>query len=300
MSPFPFMLDLRPHEISVHQLIPFPGTIYYTEPARFGIRIADPKAFESFCYGGLDGNIQFDYLSHGQLRQLLEDTAAALEAAGYVNSDQAGPGTEYIYTTPLSRNSMNVFRPQRSGACSMKLERAPNQLRPTLDQLRLPGFARREVAVPLWWRLKAPMGPGKSTFCHRLARASARPRCLGTDDAWFSDAFKTRMIRDAEWFVSAMFFLSGCWSKCASCRSCPQPLIIMDRSLWSTLAVQGAAQPRTAGYPARHAPAGRRPNPGSRLTLVFDASFETCQSRIARKSGEARLLDDLTANAGVS
>jgi anaerobic magnesium-protoporphyrin IX monomethyl ester cyclase len=107
----PFMLDLRPHEISIHQLIPFPGTIYYTDAARFGIRIADPKAFESFCYGGLDGDIQFDYLSHDQLRQLLEDTAEALEAAGYVSSDKAGPGAEFIYTTPLSRNSMNVFRP---------------------------------------------------------------------------------------------------------------------------------------------------------------------------------------------
>lgn len=105
-----FMLDLRPHEISIHQLIPFPGTIYYTDASRFGIRIANPKAFESFCYGGLDGDIRFDYLSHEQLQQLLEDTAVALEAAGYVNSDQAGPGAEYIYTTPLSRNSMNVFR----------------------------------------------------------------------------------------------------------------------------------------------------------------------------------------------
>jgi hypothetical protein len=109
-----FMLDLRPHEISIHQLIPFPGTIYYNEPARFGIRMANPKAFESFCYGGLDGDIQFDYLSHQQLLQLLEDTAAALEAEGYVNSDQAGPDSEYIYTTPLSRNSMNVFRPATS------------------------------------------------------------------------------------------------------------------------------------------------------------------------------------------
>jgi anaerobic magnesium-protoporphyrin IX monomethyl ester cyclase len=107
----PFMLDLRPHEISIHQLIPFPGTIYYSDAARFGIRIADPKSFESFCYGGLDGDIQFDYLSHDQLRQLLEDTAEALEAAGYVSSDMAEPGAEYIYTTPLSRHSMNVFRP---------------------------------------------------------------------------------------------------------------------------------------------------------------------------------------------
>jgi len=107
----PFMLELRPHEISIHQLIPFPGTIYYSDPGRFGIRLAAPKAFESFCYGGLDGDIRFDYMSHQQLLRLLEDTAGALEAEGYVNSDQAGPGAEYVYTTPLSRNSMNVFRP---------------------------------------------------------------------------------------------------------------------------------------------------------------------------------------------
>jgi len=58
-----FMLELRPHEISIHQLIPFPGTIYYNDPARFGIRIANPTAFESFCYGGLEGDIRFDYLT---------------------------------------------------------------------------------------------------------------------------------------------------------------------------------------------------------------------------------------------
>ena len=111
----PNKLELRPHEISIHQLIPFPGTVYYQQPAQFGIRIADPKAFESFCYGGLDGDIRFDYLSHDQLVKLLEDTAAALESAGYVSSDQAGPDSEFIYTTPLSRNSMNVFRRQAHG-----------------------------------------------------------------------------------------------------------------------------------------------------------------------------------------
>jgi anaerobic magnesium-protoporphyrin IX monomethyl ester cyclase len=105
-----FMLELRPHEISIHQLIPFPGTVYYTDPAQFGIRITNPKAFESFCYGGLEGDIRFDYLSHQELVTLLEDTANSLEAAGYVNSDQADAQSEFIYTTPLSRNSMNVFR----------------------------------------------------------------------------------------------------------------------------------------------------------------------------------------------
>ncbi len=107
-----FMLELRPHEISIHQLIPFPGTVYYSNPAQFGIRIAKPKAFESFCYGGLEGDIRFDYLTHEQLTKLLEDTGAALESAGYVNSDEAEAQAEFIYTTPLSRNSMNVFRPR--------------------------------------------------------------------------------------------------------------------------------------------------------------------------------------------
>ena len=33
------------------------------------------------------------------------------------------------------------------------------------------------------------------------------------------------------------------------------------------------------------------------LTLVLEASFATCQSRIARKTGQARALDELTASA---
>jgi len=120
-----FMLDLRPHEISIHQLIPFPGTPYYTDPDRFGIRIADPKAFESFCYGGLDGGVRFDYLSQAQLGRLLEDTGKALEAAGYISSDQATPDSKYIYTTPLHRLSMNVFAPPSIPADAKVAEPAP-------------------------------------------------------------------------------------------------------------------------------------------------------------------------------
>ena len=58
-----FMRELRPHEISIHQLIPFPGTEYYAHPERHGIRIRDPKDFASFCYGGMGDNVSFDYLS---------------------------------------------------------------------------------------------------------------------------------------------------------------------------------------------------------------------------------------------
>lgn len=105
-----FMLRMRPHEISIHQLIPFPGTPYYQRPAEFGIRIRDPKDFESFCYGGLGSNVSFDYMSPAQLIELLKETAEALEREGYVSSDEATAADQFIYTTPLNRNSMTVFR----------------------------------------------------------------------------------------------------------------------------------------------------------------------------------------------
>ena len=105
-----FMLEMRPHEISVHQLIPFPGTPYYESPEQYGIRIRDKFDFESFCYGGISDNIQFDYLTAEQLVDLYNETAEQLELAGYVPSDKAKHSDEYIYSTPINKNFMPVFR----------------------------------------------------------------------------------------------------------------------------------------------------------------------------------------------
>jgi len=104
------MLRMRPHEISIHQLIPFPGTAYYSRPQDFGIRIKNPKDFESFCYGGIGDNISFDYMSPSELIALLEETANALEREGYVSSDIATTENEFVYSSPLHQNSMNVFK----------------------------------------------------------------------------------------------------------------------------------------------------------------------------------------------
>ena len=35
-----FMCELRPHEISIHQFIPFPGTEYYRRPGDYGLRLS--------------------------------------------------------------------------------------------------------------------------------------------------------------------------------------------------------------------------------------------------------------------
>lgn len=173
-------------------------------------------------------------------------------------------------------------------------DQEPHRL--ALESLRLPPFASRDASRPFVVALEGANGAGKTTVCQLVSHSLAAPACLGTDEAWFSDSFKIRMIRDAEWFASAMFFLSGCFEQMRVLRDRPEALVIMDRSLWSTLAVHGAGSPqRLDALLAMLGPiAGEIRVPD--LTLVLQASFETCQSRIAHKSGTARLLDGLTAN----
>jgi thymidylate kinase len=163
--------------------------------------------------------------------------------------------------------------------------------------MRLPRFAGREASRPFVVALEGANGAGKTTLCPLLSRKLAAPACLGTDEAWFSDSFKTRMIRDAEWFASAMFFLSGCFEQMRLLRGRPDPLVIMDRSLWSTFAVHGAESPeRLKALLAMLRPIAPQIHVPD-FTLVLEAGFKTCQSRIARKTGAARLLDNLTATA---
>jgi thymidylate kinase len=160
--------------------------------------------------------------------------------------------------------------------------------------LRLPPFAPARTG-PRIVAIEGPNGAGKTTLSWALSRKLGVPWCLGTDEAWAADNLKVRMIRDAEWFASAMFFLSGCFEQTRLLRQRSDPSIIMDRSLWSTLAVHaatGAARLRVLVDMLRpiaaevHIP---------HLTIVLEASFSTCQSRIANKTGTARALDQLTA-----
>jgi thymidylate kinase len=167
--------------------------------------------------------------------------------------------------------------------------------RRALDRLALPRFAARESCGPTIVALEGANGSGKSTLCRALAGSLGALRCLGTDEAWFAEPFKVRMIRDAEWPASAMFFLSGCLEQMRVLRERSEPLVIMDRCLWSTLAVHAATSvDRIEALLAMLSPVAREIRVPD-LTIVLDASFATCQARIARKTGTARALDELTA-----
>ena len=164
-----------------------------------------------------------------------------------------------------------------------------------LASLDLPPFGGQIASGPAVVAIEGPNGAGKTTLSHALTNPLGAFWCLGTDEAWFSESLKVRMIRDADWHASAMFFLSGCFEQTRMLRNRTERLAIMDRCLWSTLAVHAAESPdrlpTLLAMLRPIAPLIQVPT----LTLVLEASFATCQSRIAAKSGTARVLDELTA-----
>jgi thymidylate kinase len=166
-----------------------------------------------------------------------------------------------------------------------------------IQALSLPKFRERAASGPVVVAIEGPNGAGKTTLSWALSRRLGVPWCLGTDEAWFAEPLKVRMIRDAEWHASAMFFLSGCFEQLRLLRNRTDQLVIMDRCLWSTLAVHAAEScDRLEAVIAMLRPiAGEIQVPN--CTIVLEASFATCQSRISNKSGTARALDELTATA---
>jgi len=153
----------------------------------------------------------------------------------------------------------------------------------------------RSLAAPLGHprvvAIEGPNGAGKSHLCRMLCERLGLPALRGVPAAWEEPATKLRMIRDADWLASAMYFLSGVIesSREAACGS--EDLKIMDRSLWSTLAIHYAADPDRLEVlmPLLGLAAGRVKVPD--LTIVLEASPATCAQRIARKSATEQGYD---------
>jgi thymidylate kinase len=179
----------------------------------------------------------------------------------------------------------------------MPAESGQAALASELIESSLPRFRQEPAPRPFIVAIEGPNGAGKTTLSWALSRKLGVPWCLGTDEAWFAEPLKVRMIRDAEWHASAMFFLSGCFEQTRLLANRSDRLVIMDRCLWSTLAVHAAeSSSRLQALIAMLQPIAdqiRIPQ----MTLVLEASFDTCQSRISLKSGTARALDQLTATA---
>ncbi|MGA2032723.1 MAG: pyruvate kinase [Thermoguttaceae bacterium] len=139
--------------------------------------------------------------------------------------------------------------------------------------------------------IEGPNGAGKTCLCQALGQRLGLPQLRGVPAAWEEPALKLHMIRDADWLASAMYFLSGVIEAARDIPAGGAKLMVMDRSLWSTLAVHYAHDPerleRLLSLLELAADRLRVPD----LTIVLEASPATCSARIAGKSGQERQWD---------
>ncbi|MGA2256125.1 MAG: pyruvate kinase [Thermoguttaceae bacterium] len=144
---------------------------------------------------------------------------------------------------------------------------------------------------PFLVAIEGPNGAGKTLLCSMLGQALDAATLRGVPAGWEDSSLKLHMIRDADWLASAMYFLSGVIESSRQAALSAAKLQVMDRSLWSTLAVHYAHDPARMEtlLPLFELAADRLAVP--ELTLVLEADAATCRQRIARKSGAEQELD---------
>lgn len=157
---------------------------------------------------------------------------------------------------------------------------------------RLPRCLAASSAQPSIVAIEGPNGAGKTHLCSLLGQRLGLPCLRGVPAGWEDAPMKLRMIRDADWLASAMYFLSGVIEASREATLSPGDIKIMDRSLWSTLAVHYAHEPCRLErlLPLVEQVADRVNVPA--LTIVLEASPATCRERMARKTGDERQFDD--------
>ncbi|MGO9113531.1 MAG: pyruvate kinase [Thermoguttaceae bacterium] len=159
------------------------------------------------------------------------------------------------------------------------------------ERMRFPRPRAASTGKPFLVAIEGPNGAGKTRLCAMLGQAIGATTLRGVPAAWEDSSLKLHMIRDADWLASAMYFLSGVIESSRQAALNGATLQVMDRSLWSTLAVHYAHDPARMEtlLPLFELVADRLAVPD--LTIVLEANAETCRQRIARKSGAEQELD---------
>ena len=153
------------------------------------------------------------------------------------------------------------------------------------NRMELPRSLASTLGRPFVVALEGPNGVGKTYLCDFLSQRLSLPYLRGIPSPWEHAEMKLRLIRDADWFASAMYFLSGVIESSQEiCRN-NAPVTLMDRSVWSTLAVHYAYDPKRMELlmPLLRLTSGRIKIPD--LTIVLEASPAVCRERIAKKTG---------------
>lgn len=158
------------------------------------------------------------------------------------------------------------------------------------EPLKIPSFPSNPYLISI----EGLDGVGKTSVCRALgALSNIRFQTMHKEFNEFN--IKKRMIFEASWMASACFFLSGVMeTKREIVSRAGHPVVIMDRSFWSTLAVNWVKDP------ARIDPilklyeqmAAFLPIPNKIVVLLAD--YDECRRRIESKQDKGKELDKVS------
>jgi len=140
-------------------------------------------------------------------------------------------------------------------------------------------------------------GSGKSTLCKILSKHFNSKIRFGVPDLFLTKELKEKMIIDANWYSSSLFFISGAIEQIKEFRKNGDKIIISDRSIWSTLSVQTSQNPKRLKALIDVAYNIEEVNIEPDITIILRADYETCRDRIKQKSKDEQKLDSLVDSA---
>ena len=136
-------------------------------------------------------------------------------------------------------------------------------------------------------------GAGKSTLCKALANHFNTSIKFGIPDIFLQKDLKEKMIIDAHWYSSSLFFISGAIEQIKEFRKNKNKIIISDRSIWSTLSVQTSENPKRLKSLIDISFNLESIDVEPDITIILRADYETCRQRISYKSKDEQKLDEL-------
>jgi radical SAM superfamily enzyme YgiQ (UPF0313 family) len=108
MASLDLMLELMPNEISIHSLVPLPGSEYWLHPEEYGIHILDRGDYGNLYYHSLPTHLLLDYLSSDDLQRLFTLFIEKLKQAGYRTTDEATADDAYLLSTPFEESGFQI------------------------------------------------------------------------------------------------------------------------------------------------------------------------------------------------
>ena len=98
----------RPNEVAVHQFIPLPGSVFWEDAEKYGIRLPDESSFENLNYYSNPEKLSYDYISASELKEILLEYQRRLLDMGYVPTDLADETASHVFTTPFQDTTFNI------------------------------------------------------------------------------------------------------------------------------------------------------------------------------------------------